>query len=585
MKTKWNLALLYSSIDDPKIESDMRKMESAYEAFAKKYKGKEYLKDKNSLLLSLNDYEKLALLRSPLYYFYFLLDLDTANKKANALKNNYFQRFVKTSNKLIFYTLSLADFDEKKQREILADPKFSKYKYFFERIFISKKHKLSEPEEKIMNLKSQTSRNLWVDGGEKLLNGKEIHYKKNTYSVGEAVNRIRELPQKDRYALDDKILETLKDCSYFSEQELNAIVIDKKINDELRGFKEPYSSTVLNYENEEESVVNLVSQVTKAFPISHRFYALKRKVMKLPKLRYCDKGVAVGNITKKIPFEEAVSIITKSFASVDSDFADIFQNYLKNGQIDVYPKKGKTGGAYCSSDVSRPTFVLSNYTEGFDSVMTLAHEMGHSIHAEYSQRHQPPMYADHTISVAEVASTLFENFAFEEMLGRLNNKEKALALFNRVYDDIGTIFRQIACFNFELEMHKTIREKGNLSKEELAKMMNKHMLAYLGPNFKLREEDGYFFVYWSHIRNFFYVYSYAYGQLISKVLYKKYKEDPSFIKNIKAFLSSGESMSPEDIFKKCGLDTRDPKFFEEGLKSIEEDIKNLEKLLKKEKMI
>jgi oligoendopeptidase F len=108
--------------------------------------------------------------------------------------------------------------------------------------------------------------------------------------------------------------------------------------------------------------------------------------------------------------------------------------------------------------------------------------------------------------------------------------------------------------------------------------MNKHMKAYLG-DVTLDEKDGYFFIAWPHIRNFFYVYSYAFGQLASKALYAKYKEDPKFMEKIKEFLSAGGSMSPEDIFKSIGVDVTKPDFFEKGIKTIEEDIVLLEKLI------
>lgn len=585
IKTNWDLKLLYKSLEDPKIEEDVKILEKEYEKFAKKYSDKKYLTNKDILLSALSDYENLGKLKSPMYFFYFIQDLDSKNKKAESLKNKYYQRLTNVYNKALFFTLSLSELDEKKEKEILSDESLKKYKYFFHRLFITKKHNLKEGEEKIMKLKSQTSRTMWVEASDKLLNNKEILFKGKKYSPGEAVNRIKESPLPDRYKLDKKLVDTLKECSFMAEAELNAIVTDKKISDELRGYKKPYSATVESYENEEVSVESLVSSVTKYFHVSNKFFDLKKRMMKLPVLKYADRAVAVGNVSKKIPFEKSVELVNRAFSSVDKEFSDILASFLQNGQIDVFPKIGKTGGAYCSSDINRPTFVLLNYTESFDSIMTFAHEMGHAIHGELSHKSQSPIYSDYTISVAEVASTLFENFAFEEISKELTEKEKTLALFNRIHDDIGTIFRQIACFNFELDMHNSIREKGYLPKEDLAKMMNKHMKAYLGKSFKLEDDDGYFFVYWSHIRNFFYVYSYAYGQLISKVLYKRYKENPAFIKNIKEFLSAGGSMSPEDIFKKCGLDTRDPKFFEEGLKSIEEDVKNLEKLLKKQKMI
>jgi oligoendopeptidase F len=108
--------------------------------------------------------------------------------------------------------------------------------------------------------------------------------------------------------------------------------------------------------------------------------------------------------------------------------------------------------------------------------------------------------------------------------------------------------------------------------------MAKHLKSYMGPVVDVSDDDGYFYVYWSHIRRFFYVYSYAYGQLISKALYEKWKEDSSYADKIKQFLRAGESMSPEDIFKSIGIDTSKLGFFEAGLKSIEKDIARLEKL-------
>jgi oligoendopeptidase F len=203
--------------------------------------------------------------------------------------------------------------------------------------------------------------------------------------------------------------------------------------------------------------------------------------------------------------------------------------------------------------------------------------MGHAIHHEFSKS-QPVIYEGCSTSTAEVASTLFESFLFYSQFEKLSKEEKIVALHDKIQDDVQTIFRQIACFNFELEMHNTIREKGNMSKEELASVMNKHMKSYLG-KVELTEKDGYFFVGWPHIRYFFYVYSYAFGQLASKALYKKYQEDKTYIEKIKKFLSAGGSMSPEDIFKSIGVDVTKPDFFTKGIESIEEDIKLLKILI------
>jgi oligoendopeptidase F len=129
-----------------------------------------------------------------------------------------------------------------------------------------------------------------------------------------------------------------------------------------------------------------------------------------------------------------------------------------------------------------------------------------------------------------------------------------------------------------LELHEQIRKNGQVSKEDIAKLMTKHLKSYLGESVEVTDKDGYFYVLWSHIRRFFYVYTYAYGQIISRALYEKWKEDPSYAKKIKQFLSAGGSMSPEDIFKMIGIDTSKSSFFEAGLKGIEKDIAKLEKL-------
>src|SRR5581483_2211532 len=343
------------------------------------------------------------------------------------------------------------------------------------------------------------------------------------------------------------------------------------------------SSTVLMYQNEDATVEHLVATVSKNFSIAHRFYKLKAKLLGLQKLSYWDRNAEIGKTKRKIPFEKGVAITRDAFSKFGPEFTEAFDHFLSNGQVDVFPKSHKHGGAYCSSYPSLPTFVLLNYVPDFNSVYTLAHEMVHAFHAKFSKERQRPLYQDHTIATAEVASTLFENFVFDEVFSSLSAEEKIVALHDRIMGSINTIFRQIACFNFELELHYTIREKGELSKEEIVALMNRHMKSYLGPAFSLQEDDGYQFVDWSHLRNFFYVYSYAFGELVSNALYEMYINDHAAKEKIVQFLSAGGSNSPENIFAAAGINVRDPKFFEMGIQKINSDIDLLEQLLKKAK--
>ncbi|MFA6297159.1 MAG: M3 family oligoendopeptidase, partial [Candidatus Paceibacterota bacterium] len=558
------------------------KFEKLHADFEKKYKTADFTKDESALSKALTDYE--ALSGDPsgsrvYHYFYYLKDLNAEDKKAEAELNKISQRLTIASNKIIFFELALGKIPGDIQKTLLSSSNLSHFKYFLENIFKQAKYSLSEPEEKILSLKSLPGHGMWVSSNRKLLSKQTVVWKKKEIPLSQAVAMVSTLPIKERHALHNLIMENLKSVSDFSEAEINAVYTDKKINDDLRGLKNPYDATLLSHETEESMVNALTKAITDGYKISHKFYKLKAKILKLKKLSYVDRNVGIGKTDKQIPFEKGLDIVRKAFGSMDKDFSNILDTYLENGQIDVFPKKGKTGGAYCSSGTDLPTLVLLNHIPEMRSVTTLAHEMGHGIHAEYSKS-QTPLYQGHSIAVAEVASTFFEQVVFDNIFSTLSPKEQIVALHDKINDEVQTIFRQIACFNFEKDLHKAVREKGSVSKEEIGVILNKHMKAYLGPIVDMKEIDGYFFVYWSHIRNFFYVYSYAYGSLVSKALYEKYKKNPEYLKEIKTFLLAGCSRSPQDIFADIGIDTSDPKFWQEGLASIEGDIKKLEALIK-----
>lgn len=580
--TEWNLSQLYKSPDDPQIDRDIAYAEGIYASFANKYRNSDsYLKDETSLLKALREYEGLAGIPVSKTYFYLHLysDKDSNNKTVKAKINLVSQNLQKLSNGVVFFELNLSKIALELQEKFLASDRLLHFRYFLERIFENSKYTLTEPEEKILALQSLPAHGLWTEGFNKILNKQTVKHGDKTIPISEASSIIKDLKtQQQRKELHGKVMEKFYELGDMAESEINAIVINKKINDELRGHKEPYDSTILAYENDKKSVLNLVKTVTENFHVSQRFYEVKAKMLKLKKIGYYDRTVSEGQSKKKISFNESCKILTDLFTNLDPRFGEILKGFIANGQIDVYPKVGKHSGAYCSSDHKSPTFVLLNHTDTFDSLSTFAHEMGHAIHSEFS-RSQPVLYEGHSTSTAEVASTLFESFLFYSQFEKLSKHEKIVALHDKIQDDIQTIFRQIACFNFELEMHKTIKEKGNMSKEELAECMNKHMKSYLG-KVELLDKDGYFFVGWSHIRYFFYVYSYAFGQLASKALFKKWQEDHSYIKKIKKFLSLGSSMSPEDIFKSIGVDVTKSNFWRKGIESIEDDIKMLEKLVK-----
>jgi oligoendopeptidase F len=226
---------------------------------------------------------------------------------------------------------------------------------------------------------------------------------------------------------------------------------------------------------------------------------------------------------------------------------------VANGQIDFLPRTGKRGGAYCASAIAQPTFIISNYTGDVNSLSTIAHEMGHAFHA-YLSKDQKPVYEHAPISACEVASTFFENFLLDELFSSLGTRDQLTLLCERVEDDLVTIFTQIACFNYERRLHERVRKEGSITASEMAREWIEHISPFFGPVFKLKELDGYRFVRWVHLRYFFYTYTYAYGQLVSKAMYGRYKKDPPFLKKVEQFLSAGGSKKPDDIFRDIGID-------------------------------
>lgn len=586
LKTEWDLKKhFYKSLKDPALIRDIEKGERAIDTFAKKYsKDKRWLKDEKALSKALSEYEALIIKNSaaPILYANYRKELNSRDKEAEAFLNQLDLRYTKSGNKILFFGLELAKVPAGVQKKFLKAQALKEFNYWLTKLFETAKHDLSEVEEKTLSLLGDVSFGRWIQLVENILNTRTVVFEGKTIPLNEAMEKIKTLPKTQRRTLHRAVMQKLKDISEVAEGELNAIITRKKITDELRKFEAPYDATILGYENDRKSVLALVETITKHFYIPQRFYKIKAKLLKEKTLTYADRGVGVGKIKKKIPFVEAVKIVRETFVKIHPRYAEIFDRLLQNGQVDVYPKAGKSGGAYCSHTVTTPTFVLLNHIDDAHALLTLAHEMGHAIHSERSRKLRP-MYQGYSIVTAETASTFFERAAFNALVAKLSEKERVIALHDRLQDDIATVFRQIAVFNFEVDLHTEVRKRGLLPKEEIAALMNKHMSSYLGPAVKLVPEDGYFFVAWSHIRRFFYVYSYAYGLLVSRALWEKIGENPKFVEKVDEFLCAGGSASPEDIFGKLGLNLYKQDVFLAGLRSLERDLKSLEKAVAKKR--
>lgn len=582
----WDLKkYFYASENDPKIERDLKKAESLYLNFAKKYAQANFTKDAKKLLLALSDYEKLISDPSGtrvLYYFHYRTALNAHDTIAEKKLNLYGDRLTKAGNAILFFELAIGKISKKDQRAYLKNPLLEHFHYYLSRVFLEAKHTLSEKEERILNLTSNSAINMWVSGTEKILSKRLVTFEKKSIPLPEAIELINAVVPKKKQLLWDGILNELEDIGEVAENEFNAIVTYKKTIDELRGYSEPYSATVLGYENNDKSVETLVDVVsTTGFDLSKKFYALKARYHNVQKIPYPNKYDAVGP-ELHIPYKEAVEIVREAFYATKHEYGDFFDTMLTNGNVDVFPKRGKRGGAFMSSEVNQPTFVFLNHTDNLKSLETLAHEMGHALHSSRSKT-QTALYEGYSTTTAETASTLFENIVFNHMYEQANERERIALLHDRITRDISTIQRQISFYNYELDLHRTIRKNGAMTKEEMQKMMQKHLVAYLGPAVEVTERDGLSFVYVSHFRYGFYVYTYAYGILMSNIMAGRLLADPKYVSHIDTFLTSGGSATVEDIFKSIGINPLKRETFTESLASLERDIEEFKKYAQKTK--
>ncbi len=584
MKTEWDLSLLYNSLDDKRIVNDVKSTERAYNKFNKDFNNtQDWLNKPQSLLNTLDKYENLSksLGDKALYYAYYLRELDGSRADADAMLMRLEDRLTKAGTKVMFFENRLSKVDKQQQQIFLKSSILKKYKYYLQRLFLSGKHTLSESEERILALTSAPRSSLWSSGVDKLVNKQIVKLGGEKMPINEALSSTQYMTSKTkRRAWNKAIMQKLKSISEFPESEINALYTSKKTSDELRGFKNPYDATIMGYENTPNSVLALTKVVTDNFNLVHQFYKIKKEMLDIPDMQYADRAAKVGKSNKKISFTEAANIVSESFYGISDTYGEIFDRIIDNGQVDVYPKAGKSGGAYCSGGVNTPTMLLLNHTDDLNSLYTLAHEMGHAVHTERSKQ-QSIVYQDYSTAVAETASTFFERVVFDKIFATLSDKEKVVALHDKIQDDIATIFRQVAFFNFELELHTTIRERGWVTKEEIAQLLTKHLQAYLGKDVAVSELDGYSFVHIGHFRRYFYVYSYAFGQLISNALFEKYKKDNDYIEEIDKFLSAGGSSTPEQIFKSIDIDITKPEFWQSGIDVIRSDIKTLKKFISK----
>ncbi len=583
-KTTWDLATLYYKTEnDPRIEADVSYAIKAYETFAKRWRQKPFTTDPTTLAVALREYEALTgdpRVSRPGRYFSLRSELDASDSQAEKAQAILRKRLRPAADKILFFTLELGRIPVQVQHVFLKHPELAHFRYFLKELFVGAKHDLTEAEEKIIRLKAPQASHLWQEMTEKLISTSHVTWKGKKLALPEALETIDTLPSVEKPKLWKLITEKLDTFGIPAEHEFNAIITDARQEDEVRGYKKPYSATALSYQHDEASIEALVSTVsTEGFKLSRKFYKLKAKYHNVPVLEYAQKYDTIGD-EPIISFDEALTVCRDVFYRVNPEYGHIFDTMLENGQIDVYPRPGKRGGAFMSHGTGHPVQVMLNHKDTLKALETLAHEMGHAVHAHRSALNTP-FYDGHSIVTAETASTLFEGLVYDAIIEAAPLDTKLVLLHDKITRDIATIERQIAFFNCELEIHNTIHEHGAMTHTELKDCMYRHLKSHLGESVAVRPEDGASYIYIPHLRYGFYVYSYTFGHLMSSIMATRYKADNSYRKEIDTFLTAGASDSVINIFKKIGIDTKKPETFATALAAHAKDIETFGTLVNK----
>lgn len=347
-----------------------------------------------------------------------------------------------------------------------------------------------------------------------------------------------------------------------------------------------YSSARAMYladSNVPESVYdNLLSAVHEALPMMYRYVAVRKKVLGVDKLHMYDVYtpiVAAQNQTYE--FEQAKQMVLEALKPMGEDYLSHAREGLENRWIDIYPNKGKKGGAYSWGCYDSQPFILLNYTKNLDSVFTLIHEMGHSIHSYYSITAQDYAYSDYKIFVAEVASTCNECLLMHDLLKKTTDKEQRKYLLNHYLDSFkGTLFRQTMFAEFEKTAHDYCAQGKPLTAEALSQMYLELNQKYFGPDMEKDEEIAYEWMRIPHFYTPFYVYQYATGYSAAVALSAKIlKEGKPAVDAYMSFLKGGESKDPIDLLKMAGVDMTTEKPVADALALFGDLVTELETLV------
>jgi oligoendopeptidase F len=485
-------------------------------------------------------------------------------------------------NRTLFFSLWWKSLEDAEAERLMKDS--GEFRYWLEEMRHYKPYTLTELEEKIINIKDVTG----VSAMQRLYDSLTNRYvfkvtvdgEEKELTRGELMALVYGTDPDLRAAAYQELYRIYAEDGPILGQMYQAVVQDwRNEKVDLRGYTSPISARNMANDIPDEVVDTLLDVAEKNAGLFQRFFKLKAKLLGVNKLRRYDIYAPVAGSNKEYSFDEAAHMVQEAFADFDPKIAELAQRLYDQNHIDSEVRKGKRGGAFCSSgDPALAPYVLVNYNKQARDVSTLAHELGHAIHALLAE--DKTVFTYHaTLPLAETASTFGEMLFIDHLLERETDEDvRRDILFAQVDDNYATIMRQIFFALFEREAHEMVNNGAPV--KELADAYVKNLEKQFGDALEIGEEFRWEWVSIPHIYQVpFYVYAYAFGQLLVLALYQQYKaEGDAFKPRYIEILSAGGSMSPEEILTKAGIDMRSADFWQGGFDVLEGMISELEKM-------
>jgi len=515
-------------------------------------------------------------------YAHLWFSQDTQSQEALGFLGRMEQLSTEMQNRLLFFSLWWKGLDEEPARRLTAAS--GDYAYYLESLRRFRPYTLSEPEEKIINLKDVNGSGALVKLYEMITNRfsftLEIDGEKREMTRDELSAYVRDPSPDVRAAAYQELYRVYSDQGMVLGQIYNHRVRDwTSENVTLRGVASPIAVRNLDNDIPDPVVETLLDVCRTNMPVFHRYFRLKAGELGVERLRRYDVYAPIGAAEKTYPFSEGVGMVLDSLGRFSTVLADHARRVFVDGHVDSEIRPGKRGGAFCAGVLPGLTpWVLLNYVGRTTDVLTVAHELGHAVHALMAGHHS--VFTFHSaLPLAETASVFSEMLLTDRLLREEDDPAVRRDLLVTALDGAyATIARQAYFVLFELEAHRRAVDGATI--DDLCALYLENLHEQFGDAVEVSEDFRWEWTAIPHIYAApFYCYAYSFGQLLVLALYRQYRnEGPPFVPRFLKVLAHGGSRSPHEIISEAGFDMAAPEFWQGGFEVLQDLLDELEAL-------